>query len=208
MVGRRDEPADADAPPPEDEGDPVRPPAEPDPAEEFGWGPMGLGAVEDDDAPATAMTGSMLTVAGLFAALTAVLAGLPPFTGFIGKFAMISGIIAETAWNGWLPPIAWALVLILLASGFAVLLSLVSFGISRFWVQFEDRPRVLVLEVAPVALIVIALVLISLRAEPAMRMAQKAADSLIEGRYAQVVMSVRPVDPALIPQVDTGDAAP
>ncbi|MDO5620296.1 MAG: monovalent cation/H+ antiporter subunit D [Paracoccus sp. (in: a-proteobacteria)] len=176
-----------------------------DPLEALRWGPMGLGAVEDDDAPVTAMPGSLMTMAALFATLTAVLAGLPPFSGFIGKFAMISGVFSTAGTDSGLPPVAVLFIVTLIGTGFAVLLSFMQFGISRFWVQ-EDHPRVLALEIVPVTILVAVLVLLAFRAEPAMRMTLRAADGLLEGRYSQTVMSVRPVDPA--PAPDTGDAAP
>ncbi|MDO5642014.1 MAG: monovalent cation/H+ antiporter subunit D [Paracoccus sp. (in: a-proteobacteria)] len=175
--------------------------------EKFGWGPMGLGAVEDDDAPAAATPGSLVAAGVLFAALAMVVAGLPPFTGFIGKFAMISGLIGEGR-AGAVPLLVWVFVLVLLGSGFAVLISLMQFGISRFWVHAENPPKVLALETAPVALLLAALVLLSLRAEPVMRMTLRSAEGLLSGTYAETVMSVRPVDPALRPENDTGDAAP
>lgn len=190
------------------EAAPASVPPDPRASNAADWGPMGLGAVDDDEAPASEMRGSMLTVAVLFAALTAVAAGLPPFSGFIGKFAMISGLIAETARSGQVPVIVWVLTMALIVSGFATLLSFLHFGIDRFWVRADDSPRLLALEIAPVAILLSALLAMTLWGEAAIRTATGAAKSLIEGHYVQTVMSVQPADPAALPEVDTGDQAP
>lgn len=181
---------------------------EPEPEKEIDWGPMGLGAVDDDEEPATALPASLVTVGALFAAVTVILAGLPPFSGFIGKFAMISGAIAETNQGGPPPAVVWAFVALLLVSGFSVLLALLKFGIARFWVATEDPPRILALEVVPVVMLLAVLVMLSFRAEPAMRLSLRAADSLLERRYAATVMSVRPVDPGAQPEIERRDDAP
>ncbi|HRO15180.1 MAG TPA: proton-conducting transporter membrane subunit, partial [Paracoccus sp. (in: a-proteobacteria)] len=183
-------------------------PAPPDMVRGLEWGPMGLGAVEDSDEPATALPGSIVTVGALFAAIAAVLAGLPPFAGFLGKFTMVSGMFAAASNLGTIPPMVWVFVLVLLASGFAVLVSLLRFGINRFWVETENRPRVLVLEIVPVALLLTGIVLMTFQAEDVTRMTLEAADGLIEGRYAATVMAVHPVDPGATPQMDNGDVAP
>ncbi|MDO5606283.1 MAG: monovalent cation/H+ antiporter subunit D [Paracoccus sp. (in: a-proteobacteria)] len=209
VVSRRPEEPEEELPEEEDQDDSAPPAVAAPPAEEIMvWGPMGLGSVDDDDAPAIAMPVSMVVVAALFAALVAILAGLPPFSGFIGKFAIISGLIGETGRSGHVPMIVWMFVLVLLGSGFAVLVSLLKFGISRFWVQADKRPRVLALEIVPVAMLLTVLLLMVLRAEPSMRMTLKAADGLLMGRYADTVMAVRPVDPGAVPRFDHGDAAP
>ncbi len=194
------------------EGEPAEDePFDPDEAERdsgLDWGPMGLGAIDDDDAPGTALAGSLVTVAALFAVVAVILAGLPPFSGFIGKFAMISGVVAENGGVDGLPVIVWLFILVLFGSGFAVLIGLLRFGIARFWVATEDQPRVLALEVAPVALLLGALLILTLRADIAMHTTLAAAESLLERRYAETVMAVRPVDPAAVPEVDAGDIAP
>ena len=86
-----------------------------------------------------------------------VIAGLPPLSGFIGKFALLSYALgpagaAEGATAAAVPAASWALLIILILSGFAVLIAMTRVGIRAFWAS-PDRavPRVLVIEIMPVA---------------------------------------------------------
>jgi len=178
------------------------------PEEEIEWGPMGLGAVDDDDEPAMGLPGSLVTVGGIYAATVVILAGLPPFSNFVGKFAMLSGLLASANQSVALWPFLWAFFAILLASGFVTLVSLVRYGIRRFWYDIDDRPRILALEVTPVAILLAGLFLLGVRADEAMRLTLSAARDLLSGGYIHTVMEVRPVDPGVEAPTDAGDAAP
>ena len=159
------------------------------------WGPMGMGAVEDDDAPVTTLPASTLALAVSFMLLVGFLAGVPPFAGFIGKFAMISGMLADTAdAAGGNPAIVWTFIAVLLASSLAVLIALLRFGIARFWVAPGDRIPVLALETAPVILLLVMLVDLTVQGNAAMRYTQIAArDLLAPPAYAEPVLTVEPL---------------
>lgn len=176
---------------PDDESADTQPESDEHPLE---WGPMGMGAVEDDDAPVTTLPASTLALAVSFMVLVGFLAGIPPFAGFIGKFAIISGILSDTAnIHGSNPGIVWAFVAVLLASGLAVLISLLRFGIARFWVAPGDRIPVLALETAPVILLLIMLLDLTVQGNAAMRYAQiTARDLLAPPAYADSVLNVVP----------------
>lgn len=168
-------------------------PDDPEPA--LVWGPMGLGAVEDDDAPATTLPASTVGLAISYMMLAAFLAGLPPFSGFIGKFAMISGILSETvAANGSHPALIWVFITVLIASGLAVLISLLRFGIARFWVAPGDRIPVLALEIAPVMVLLTMLAVLTIQGDQAMRFAQfTARDLMLPPSYTGQVLTVSPM---------------
>lgn len=165
---------------------------EPEPA--LAWGPMGLGAVEDDDAPATTLPASTFGLAVSFMMLTAFVAGLPPFAGFIGKFALISGILAEGTGQGGVHPfLVWAFIAMLITSGFAVMISLLRFGIARFWVAPGDRIPVLVLEIAPVMVMLVMLAVLTVQGNQAMRYSQATAQDLMAPpSYTGQVLTVSP----------------
>ncbi|MDO5528884.1 MAG: monovalent cation/H+ antiporter subunit D [Paracoccus sp. (in: a-proteobacteria)] len=158
------------------------------------WGPMGLGAVDDDDEPATTLPASVVAMGASFVILVAVLSGLPPFTGFIGKVAMITGMLREVQMaGGFYSPLVWVFIFTVFLSGFAVLMSLMRFGIARFWTSQGDGMRMLALESGPVSLLVLMLIGMTVLAQPAMRYTQATAAALMSPpAYAQAVLSTEP----------------
>lgn len=130
------------------------------------WAPM-MGTVEDETAPASERTAPWSALGVSFTLIAAILAGLPPFPGFIGKVSMISGAIHDNvSASGYIPAILWVYTALLIVSGFAVLVSLVRLGIRRFWASENPPERVLALEIVPVFLILAMLVLQTVKAGP------------------------------------------
>ncbi|WP_312527476.1 monovalent cation/H+ antiporter subunit D [Paracoccus sp. (in: a-proteobacteria)] len=124
----------------------------PDPVYER-WAPM-MGTVEDEVTPALTRTAPWSALGVSFTLIAAMLAGLPPFPGFIGKVAMLSGAFRDNASaSGMVPTILWIYGGLLIVSGFAVMIALVRLGIRRFWVSENPPARMLALEIAPVLLI-------------------------------------------------------
>ncbi|RUT32579.1 monovalent cation/H+ antiporter subunit D [Arsenicitalea aurantiaca] len=88
-----------------------------------------------------------------FAGIALLLAGLPPLSGFLAKFAMIHGMFNPTGLGDGLPIGAgtWVLVALLIVSGLAALIAMTRSGISIFWASIERTvPSVRVIEVLPV----------------------------------------------------------
>src|SRR5690606_444425 len=77
---------------------------------------------EDDSEPefGYAITGGMAAMGLAFGACVILLAGLPPLSGFLGKFAMLHGAFALDAG---VPASAWLLLAVLLVSGLATLIA-------------------------------------------------------------------------------------
>ncbi len=138
-------------------------------AEAFGDDPP-----EDEEAgTAIPATTAMLGISFVCCAL--LIAGLPPFPGFIAKFAMLSTLLTAEP----VPVRAWVLVALLILSGLAALIALGRFGVRIFWASPDYAvPRVRVVEMLPVAGLLAASVALTVEAGPALGYLQQAADAL------------------------------
>jgi multicomponent K+:H+ antiporter subunit D len=117
-----------------------------------------------------------------FIGCAAVIAGLPPLSGFIAKFALLSAALnpaGMTPGNGSVPIASWALLVILILSGLAALVALTRAGIRIFWAEFDRAvPRVRVIEMTPIAALLILCVMQTVLAGPVMRFMRSAAHSI------------------------------
>jgi multicomponent K+:H+ antiporter subunit D len=129
---------------------------------------------------ATALLGIAFSCAAL------VIAGLPPLPGFVAKFAIAGALLQADPVRA---P-AWTLVALLLLSGIAAVVALGRSGVRIFWTSEErTTPRIRVVEMAPVAALLVACLALTLLAGPAMRFTYEAAQALHAPRdYIQQVI--------------------
>jgi multicomponent K+:H+ antiporter subunit D len=81
--------------------------------------------------------------------------------------------------GGAIPAPSWALLVLLIASGLATLVAMTRAGIRTFWPSLERTvPRVRIIEMAPVAVLLILCFVLAVQAGPAMRYTRAAAESL------------------------------
>ena len=111
-----------------------------------------------------------------------MIAGLPPLSGFIAKFALLTAALNPSGMlrpAGRVPAASWALLVVLILSGLAALIAMTRAGIRAFWAA-PDRtvPRVRVIEMAPVAVLLILCAMQTVQAGPVMRFMQTTAQSL------------------------------
>jgi len=135
---------------------------------------------------------AFLGVAFVVAAL--VVAGLPPLSGFVGKFAMLSALL-EPGPDAAGAAARWSLFGLLLVSGLLSSIGLVRLGIRQFWApQDRPAPRLRVIECVPIGFLLGACVLLVVRGDPALRYLRDTAETLHRPeRYVDAVRAARPV---------------
>ncbi len=148
--------------------------------------------VEDQDEDiGVAIPATIAVLGGAFVACTVLFAGLPPLSGFIAKFAMLSALLNEA---GGVPPSHWALVVLLMLSGFAALIAMTRTGIRVLWAPLESTiPRVRLVEVAPMLVLLLLSVSLTVFGGPVMRYMEVTAQVLYWPReYARDVLAITP----------------
>ena len=118
-----------------------------------------------------------MAVLGLaFIGCAVVISGLPPLSGFIAKFAILAAALnsSTTVSAG-----SWVLLPVLILSGLAAMIAMTRAGIRAFWAS-PDRavPRVRLIEMAPVAVLLLLCAVQTIQAGPVMRYMQATAQSL------------------------------
>jgi multicomponent K+:H+ antiporter subunit D len=134
-----------------------------------------------------------------FIGCTLLLTGMPPLSGFLAKFSMLSALLNPIGLGATaaapLAAAGWALLVALIVTGFISLLALSRAGIRFLWApQGRPAPRLRIIECLPIAALLLACALLTVRAEPMLRYAQSAADALHQpAQYIRVVLSAQPV---------------
>ena len=136
---------------------------------------------EEDEEVGIAFPGTIAALGISFAACGILLAGLPPLSGFVAKFAILSAMLNPEglAQDGTIPPVSWWLVTLIILSGLSALIAMSRAGIRAFWAPVEPSPpRVLLVEMAPVATLLALTLAFTLEAGPAMRFMEATEASL------------------------------
>ena len=158
--------------------------------------------IDDDEAESAGrVIPAAVAFLGLaFIACTLVITGLPPLSGFVGKFAMLSALLDPLGLGASesVAPSAtsWALFTVLIATGLVALLAMTRIGIRHFWAAHDRAaPKLRVLEGLPIAGLLLLGVALTVQAEPVMRYMQSAAAALHAPHqaYIESVMSARPL---------------
>ena len=129
-----------------------------------------------------------------FISCTVLVAGLPPLSGFVGKFAMLSALLSTPHPGGAVTGITATLLGLVVLSGLFALIALSRTGIRFFWSPIDRQaPMLSSLEYVPVAVLVGLCVFFTVRAEPLMRYARDTAQVLYQPQgYIDAVLSAQP----------------
>lgn len=163
-----------------------------------------------EDGNGTTMPGTMAILGICFAACGILLAGLPPLSGFISKFAMLSAMMG-TGSIGQTPDLAvWTLIVLVIFSGIAALISMTRAGIRTFWGSIEGAvPRVLVVELVPVMMLLSLTLVLTIQAGPAMTYMDTTIRTLANpSAYIDAVRNASVVRDASPVAVGEGEGAP
>ena len=134
-----------------------------------------------------------------FIMCTLVVTGLPPLSGFIGKFAMLTNLINpmglgqsagyQAGQSG------WVLLTLMISTGLFALIALTRAGIRHFWATHErGTPELRVAEGLPIAALMALCIVLTVKADHVMQYTQNAANALhAPGTYIQAVMATKPI---------------
>jgi multicomponent K+:H+ antiporter subunit D len=137
-------------------------------------------AIDEPDEEVGPQIPSMMAILGLgFLASALLISGLPPLAGFVAKLAILSGLLRGIAPDGSIAGSDWVLVALLILSGLLALIAMCRAGIQALW-GAEDRevPRVMLLEIAPVAGLLLVCVGLTIWAGPVLAYMEATARSL------------------------------
>ena len=161
---------------------------------------------EEEEVVGVSIPGTLAILGISFGACAILLAGLPPLSGFVAKFAMLTAMLNPDGFGegGAITPSAWWLVAMLIVSGLAALISMSRAGIRTFWAPLEVRvPRVLLVEIAPVVALLFLTLALTTQAGPVMRYMEATATSLYAPQsYIEGVMEA---PRASRPERETGE---
>ena len=150
---------------------------------------------EAEEEVGVAIPATLAVLGVCFACCAMLLAGIPPLSGFIGKFALLTAMIGPAGEGAPVPVATWIFFALLILSGLSAMLAMMRAGIRTFWAPVEGVvPRVLVMEIAPVAFLLLLCLALTVEGGPAMRYMNATAQSLHQpSAYISDVLSARPV---------------
>jgi multicomponent K+:H+ antiporter subunit D len=151
--------------------------------------------LDEDEQVGMPIPATMAVLGVSFVCCALILIGLPPLSGFIGKFALLTGIFASDASGGsGAGPAAWALLIMILWSGWATLIGMTRAGIRSFWTEDREVPRVGIIEMAPIVVLLGLCLALTVEAGPVMRYMETTATALhLPATYIEEVLSAPPV---------------
>jgi multicomponent K+:H+ antiporter subunit D len=138
---------------------------------------------------------AMAFLALAFAACALTIAGLPPLSGFVAKFAMFHALVNTAPDMPTIGATGWTLMALVFSSGLVAIVSLMRFGVRTFWTTRMAAPPTLHAgEVVPVAALLLVSVLLTVLAQPVFDYLARASDDIHRpALYLDRVLGTPPV---------------
>lgn len=135
-----------------------------------------VGAIEEvTDEEGVIIPGTIAILGGGFIFCALLLAGLPPLSGFIAKFAMIDALLKASE----VEPAGGVLIGLIILSGLATMIIMTRAGIDLLWTPGEEAPsRLSLVEVIPIGLLLTVCLGLMLWAGPVMAYLEKTSSAL------------------------------
>lgn len=144
----------------------------------------------EDEEIGVAIPATMALLGLSFIGCGLLLAGLPPLSGFIAKFTILSALLGGP--EGSVSTTAWLLLAALILSGLFTIIAMTRSGVRTFWAPLDRSvPRVRLIEMAPIAGLLFLCLLLTVRAGSVMGYLQTTAEALHAPQaYVQGVLSM------------------
>jgi multicomponent K+:H+ antiporter subunit D len=145
---------------------------------------------DDDEEIGIPIPATMAFLGLMFVCCVLLVVGLPPLPGFVGKFAVLSAAVRSVPQTGDVK--VWLLCAAVLLSGLTAVIGLSRVGMRLFWGAARVTPRLRVLEAAPVGVLVLACLALTVWTGPVTQYLASAARSLHQpDTYIRVVLAER-----------------
>jgi multicomponent K+:H+ antiporter subunit D len=155
--------------------------------------PRGELAMSDEAPVGRAIPGTMAFLGLSFTACALLVAGLPPLSGFLAKFAMLAAVLDVSSPT--MTAAGWTFFTFAIVSGLAATVVLSRAGIRYFWApQGRGLPTVRWVEGLPVGALLLVALALTVFAQPVTLYTRAAAAALFSpSPYVEAILSAKPV---------------
>jgi multicomponent K+:H+ antiporter subunit D len=163
-----------------------------EPYEQLGEASVGEGLYAKEDESRVVISAPIVLLGGSFFACALLLAGLPPLSGFLAKFAMLAPMLEAGPRVG-----AVVLFTLVIVAGFCTVIAMCRAGIQIFWVEPERIfPKVRLVESASIAILLGLCLLLTVLAEAPLRYLRDTARQIhTPAAYIQQVLPAAEAPP-------------
>jgi len=123
-----------------------------------------------------------------------VIAGMPPFSGFVAKVSLFHGLLQFGGANAGAMALNLAIMGLIIAAGFVTIISMMRTGVRTFWASGAVPPRLQLSEAIPVSALLLVTVVLTVQAGPIMDFLERASAGLQQPtHYLERVLEESPV---------------